>query len=281
MENLKNFLKENKLVLSCCVAGITILAICVAFICHDFFKSDHQAQIEYTDGNKHTTVIISEDPEDETGLGAFEEETLDIPTVESIETDEPVVDVDGFENALLTLPDDGEEHGLGLFIPADVSTPLNFKNNTVGKEYNTDNFAGAQCWDLFDVFMQNYADRRAQTCGSGAAKGMIADGCWQKNAGDEYEMIWNANDIQPGDWLIFTNGQYGHVGMAVGSVNNGYVALLGQNQGGTPAVGGGSATNIVNISLKNFGGAFRPKSFIVREPVAEPLVPDTGFHKTM
>lgn len=279
MDHLKNFLKENKLVLACSAAGLAILAICVAFICHDFFRGSHEAKIEYTDGNKHTTVIVSEDPTDESGLGAFEEDTLDIPTVESIETDEPVVDVDGFENALLVLPDDGEEHGLGLFIPADVSSPLAFKNNTLGHEYNTDNYAGAQCWDLFDVFVQNYADRRAQTCGTGAAKGMIADGCWQKNAGDEFEMVWNANDIQPGDWLVFTNGQYGHVGMAVGSVNNGYVALLGQNQGGTPAVGGGSATNIVNISLKNFGGAFRPKSYIVYIPEPDPLVPDTGIHK--
>lgn len=279
MWNLKKFLTENKLYLAIGVCGLVILAICVAFICHDFFKGGHQAHIEYNDENKHTTVIISKDPKDETGLGAFEEDTVDIPTVESIDSEDPVVDVEGFENAMLTIPDDGEEHGLGLFIPADVSSPLAFKNNTLNHEYNTDNYAGAQCWDLFDLFMQNYADRRAQTCGTGAAKGMIADGCWQKNAGDEYEMIWNANDIQPGDWLIFTNGQYGHVGMAVGSVNNGYVALLGQNQGGTPAIGGGSATNIVNISLKHFGGAFRPKAYIVDVPEPEPLVPDTGIHK--
>lgn len=277
-DDLLYFFKENKRVLLVGGIGVVLVAICLVFICHDFFNGNHQAQIEYGDGEKYTSIIVSEDVEDESGLGAFEEERSDIPTIESIDSVEPVVDVDGFENALLELPDDGEEHGLGLFIPVDVSTPLTFKNNTLGNEYNTDNFAGAQCWDLFDVFMQNYADRRAQTCGTGAAKGMIADGCWQKNAGDDYEMIWRVDEIKVGDWLIFTNGKYGHVGMAVGTPINGYVALLGQNQGGKPVTGGGSVTNIVNISLKNFGGAFRPKSYIIPEPVIEPVAPTTGLH---
>lgn len=281
MDQVKKWLSENKLVVTAIALALVVITVGAVLISHDFFKGGHQAKIEWGDDDTHTTIIISEDPEDESGLGAFEMETDEIPTVESIDSEGAVVDVDGFENAYLELPDDGEEHGLGLYIYADVSTPLAFKNFTLGNAYNTDNYAGAQCWDLADLFWQNYTDRRAQTCGTGSAKGMIADGCWQKNAGDDFEMIWNANDLQVGDWLIFTNGQYGHVGMAVGSVNDGYIALLGQNQGGAPVADGGSVTSIVNISLKYFGGAFRPKSYIVKLPEPDPLVPDTGIHKVL
>ena len=61
--------------------------------------------------------------------------------------------------------------------------------------------------------------------------------------------------------------------MALGKPNKGYVALLGENQGGTSCADGGSATNIINISLKTFKGAFRPKIYDL------PKVPDTGIVK--
>ena len=38
------------------------------------------------------------------------------------------------------------------------------------------------------------------------------------------------------------------VGMALGGVKNGYVALLGENQGGRACDSGGAATNIINIT---------------------------------
>jgi hypothetical protein len=58
--------------------------------------------------------------------------------------------------------------------------------------------------------------------------------------------------------------------MALGSYNNGYVALLGQNQGGYACDGGGQATNIINISLKDFAGAFRPKTYEKPDPEPTP-----------
>ena len=164
---------------------------------------------------------------------------------------------------------EGEECGQGRYIYAPTESPVAFKDYVYGGCWNTDGYYGAQCWDLADLFFQNYAGRNFSTCGTGAAKG--AWNCKEYNAGDEFELIYSPESLKAGDWVIFSSGQYGHVGMAMGSYNNGYVSLLGQNQGGAACEGGGSAANIVNISLKSFVGAFRPKSYIKPEPQPEPI----------
>lgn len=162
-----------------------------------------------------------------------------------------------------------EECGLGEYIYAPTDSPTVFKDYTINKCWDTDHHYGAQCWDLADLFWQNYASRNFSTCGTGAAKG--AWNCKEYNAGDEFELIYDATTLQAGDWIIFNSGQYGHVGMAIGEYNNGYIALLGQNQGGSSCTGGGSSANIINISLKTFLGAFRPKAYIKPEPEPEPI----------
>lgn len=179
-----------------------------------------------------------------------------VPTVENIDADN------------ITGCSEDEECGLGKYIYAPTTTAWDFRNYTFGHCWNTDDFAGAQCWDLGDLFWQNYTPRRLSTCGTGAAKGIW--NCKEYNAGDEFELIYDVTKVQLGDWLIFGNGTYGHVGMAMGGYNNGYVALLGQNQGGYACEGGGSSTNIINISTKSFLGAFRPKTYIKPEPQPEP-----------
>ena len=193
-------------------------------------------------------------------------ETIAAPTVESI---------DGAQLA----EECGEDEECGRGWHVDTSTPQAFQAGIINQCIDTDGHFGSQCWDAGNLFWQNYAGRALSTCGTGAAKGTIADGCYQKNAGDEFEMVWDANALQPGDWVVFTNGQYGHIGMALGYSNNGYIALLGTNQGGSPCSGGGSTANIINISLANFGGAFRPKSYVKAEPEPEPepeVVPVSG-----
>lgn len=165
--------------------------------------------------------------------------------------------------------DEGEECGKGEYIYAPTDTPIAFKDYTIGGCWDTDHHYSSQCWDLADLFWQNYAGRNFSTCGTGAAKGSW--NCKEENAGDDFELIYNPEDLQLGDWIIFSSGKYGHVGMAMGSYNNGYITLLGQNQGGTPCDGGGAAANIINISLKSFIGAFRPKAYIKPEPVPEPI----------
>lgn len=172
-------------------------------------------------------------------------------------------------NQLVNECPEGEECGQGRYIYAPTETFTVFKDYTLGNCFDVDGAYGAQCWDLAALFWMNYTQdgRTFSTCGTGAAKGSW--NCKEYNAGDDFDLIYDPLQIQAGDWVIFGSGQYGHVGMAMGSYNNGYVTLLGQNQGGSVCNGGGSSTNIINISLKSFVGAFRPKSYIKPEPTPE------------
>lgn len=174
-------------------------------------------------------------------------EELDVPTVENIDSSKATKD----ENS--------EVGGRGWSV--DASSPSAFRNAVIGKCIDTDGAYGSQCWDLGNLFWRNYTGRSFNTCGTGAAKGTIQNGCWQKNAGSEFEMIWDKTKIQAGDWVVFNNDTWGHVGMALGGYNNGYVALLGANQGGVACAGGGSSANIINMGLSSFAGAFRPKKY--------------------
>lgn len=215
---------------------------------------------------------------DEYGLGEIQEE---IPTVEAVESKMQV-----------TRPEEetecpeGEECGMGALVPyLDTSSPQAFANEVIGRCINVDGYAGSQCWDLADAFWENYAGYPLSTCGTGAAKGTIQDGCWQKNARDKFDMIWDATKIKAGAYIVTKTGTWGHICQAMGDYNNGYVTCLGQNQGGASCPGGGAAANIINLSLKDFAGAFMPKSYIKPEPKPEPKPtptpknPDTGIVK--
>lgn len=201
----------------------------------------------------------------ETDTGIIE--TLDAPTVEAVEGNQLIDEC----------PEGEEECGQGHYVYAPTETYTAFKDYTYGGCWNVDGAFGSQCWDLGALFWMNYTTngRSLSTCGTGAAAG--AWDCKEYNAGDEFELIYDPTQVQAGDWIIFNGGQYGHVGMAMGPYNAGYVALLGQNQGGPACAGGGAAANIINISTKNFRGAFRPKSYIKPEPTPEPEpIPVTG-----
>lgn len=186
------------------------------------------------------------------------EEIIQAPTVEA---------VDGNQ-----MMGDDEDYGRGAYF--DTSSPEAFREATYGLCIDVDGHYGAQCFDLANAFWQNYAGFSLSSCGTGAAKGTL--NCVERNAGDAFEMVYDTHSLQAGDWVVFTNGQYGHIGMALGGYNDGYIALLGENQGGEKCEGGGSSTSIINISLKNFGGAFRPKDYIKPAPV-EPDTPSTQF----
>lgn len=193
-----------------------------------------------------------------------------IPTVEEVDATGPQVNP---EEETPTECPEGEECGRGAAYPyVDTSTPQAFLNATLGGCYDIDGHYNEQCWDYAALFFLNYAGRTFYTCGTGAAKGAFADGCWQKNAGNEFDWITDAAKLQPGDIVGFNNGTYGHVGMAAGYYNNGYIALEGQNQGGGLCPGStmGARTNIINISLKSFAGAFRPKTYVKPDPKPEP-----------
>lgn len=188
--------------------------------------------------------------------------TIDVPTVEMVDSNQTIDESDlNFGQ--------GEWH--------DISSPDSYKNSVLGKCIDLDGKWGSQCVDGFSDFNYQYTGRWVTTCGTGSARG-IWD-CAEYNAGEDYLLITNPVDLQAGDWIIFDGGQYGHVGMALGYYNNGYIALLGENQGGSPCEGGGSAFNIINMSLKTFKGAFRPKIYIKPEPVPEPVIPISGCVK--
>ena len=164
---------------------------------------------------------------------------------------------------------EGDYEDLGWSETYNVSSPEAFRDDTLGKCIIANNRYGAQCVSLARVFWWSYANRDVSTCGTGMAKGMM--NCAEQNAGDDFLVFWGSNGIQDGDWIISDGGEFGHVGMALGAVKNGYVALLGENQGGHKCEGyGGSATNIINFNVKNVIGYYRPKAYIKPEPTPEP-----------
>lgn len=232
------------------------------------------ASLTYSEEAKPATITVGEEKIEaiETGQGAIGEETElktangeEIKTVEAVESNGPVVDESKVECP------EGEECGRGAGYPTlDVSSPQAFANATLGKCIDVDGYYMAQCWDSMSAFFYNYAGHILYTCGTGTAKGTIADGCWQKNAGSDFVMIWDAKQIQAGDIAVYSTGQWGHIGMAMGEYNNGYFTLLGQNQGGAACPGGGAAGNIINLSTRDFIGAFRPVAYIKPEPEPEP-----------
>lgn len=237
-------------------------------------KITTEASIEYSEEKTPATLTVGEQEIDkvEGGRGAIGEDVevekidgAEIPTVEAVESSGPVTEVN--------IPEcpEGEECGRGAVYPnLDISSPQAFANQTLGVCLDVDGYFGSQCWDSMSAYFYNYAGRILSTCGTGAAKGTIADGCWQQNAGTEFTMVWDPMLIQAGDIAVYSTGQWGHIGMAMGEYNNGYFTLLGQNQGGNSCPGGGSAGNIINLSTRDFIGAFRPVIYIKPEPEPEP-----------
>ena len=244
------------------IAGLSLMAGVIGATVHiNIENGKYSASVEYSDEQLPATV------EDDLG------EIIEIENIQGEEI-KTVEEVDGGkfedkETGVSVL--EGEYDDLGAAIETfDTSSPEAFKNATLGKCVYANNKFGAQCVSLARSFWWSYANRDVSTCGTGMAKGMM--NCWQQNAGNEFVVYWKQDEgnIQSGDWLVFDGGQYGHVGMALGPVKNGYVALLGENQGGKGCYGGGAATNIINISVKNLIGFYRPKAYIKPEPKPEP-----------
>lgn len=224
----------------------------------------NQGKLEVTIDYAPTQVITGDE-------GAYEGE--EIPTVEEIDGGGMFKDnlnVDGAEKELY--------YELGSMEQVDTSSALAFKNSTLGRCIVADNYFGAQCVSLARAFWWSYAGFDVSTCGTGLAKGMM--NCADDNARDRFEIIWETSQIQEGTWIVLDGSRTGHICMALGKVNNGYVSCLGENQGGIPCEYGvgGAGTNIINISVKNFIGGYTPVDYIIPEPEPEPvpITPDTS-----
>lgn len=266
---MKKEKKTNKrsiinLYLYLCIGMVGIVALTVALI------NKPEATSEIIDSFKSNIIVSDEQLPAyiEGDQGEIIEEDF-IPTFDEVDGGQ-FRDIDTGVSV-----EEGEYSDLGWSETYDVSSPEAFKNDTLGKCIIANNYFGAQCVSLARVFWWSYADRDVSTCGTGMAKGMM--NCAEENAGDDFVIYWaeDKNIIQAGDWLVFDGGQYGHIGMALGPVVNGYVALLGENQGGHSCGEnvGGSATNIININIKNLIGFYRPKAYIK----VIPANPDTGI----
>ena len=260
MSNSKKKITKNKFGIQLGTIVGLIIAILTGITLSVNFENDKwTASIQYK-GEDLPAYITNDRGE------LIEEKNEEIKTVEE-------VDGGKFEDKDTGVSlKEGEYADLGWSETYDTSTPEAFKNDTLGKCISARNYFGSQCVSLSRVFWWSYADRDVSTCGTGMAKGMM--NCAEQNAGDDFEIFWGNSNIQAGDWLVFSGGMYGHVGMALGPVVNGYVTLLGENQGGTPCEGGGAATNIINISIKNLIGGYRPKTYI--KPIPAPYEPDDG-----
>lgn len=256
------------IILACCAVILLGLGIGVRF--NQTEDGDIIIEPTYTMSEEQIPAVIENDQGE-----LVEDDT--IPTVE---------EVDGglFKDIDTGLSvTDGEYADLGWSETYNVSSPEAFKNATLNRCIIANNYYGAQCVSLARVFWWSYADRDVSTCGTGMAKGMMD--CATENAGDDFLVYWSDDyrEIQAGDWLVFNGGQYGHIGMALGPVVNGYVTLLGENQGGHSCGDnvGGSATNIININIKNLIGFYRPLAYVKPEPTPEPETPEVPECKVL
>ncbi len=190
----------------------------------------------------------------------------DVPTVET---------VDG--GIVEDCPEDSEECAKGAVLPSlDITSPNTFYNSVIDQCIDFDGAFGSQCYDEFAYFHYVYTGHWLSTNGTGAAYGIWDARDYNNPINPEtgetyYELITDPTQVRPGDFIVFYGGRYGHTGNAMGYYNNGYIALLGTNQGGRACTGGGSAANVINISMSNFRGAFRPRIWIPKpEPTPTP-----------
>ena len=195
--------------------------------------------------------------------------TLEPGNIEISETEEPikVEEVEGTKFDLGTLNARGE------FFRTD--TYSHFIEDTMGHCVSEGNIFGSQCVSLAQAFWTNYAGYGLSDCGTGSARGIWY--CKDDNARDEFMIINKSEPLQPGDWVVFDSGEWGHIGMVYDYQDGGYIPLYGENQGGKKCEEGGSQPNFILLSDKTLLGGFRPISYIIPEP--EPEAPDTGVAK--
>lgn len=151
------------------------------------------------------------------------------------------------------------------------STYNEWKLNTLGHEYDLDGYYGCQCWDYASLFWRNvgFPAGFPQT-----GTNHYASEVWSQkrnvNAGTQFDLIYNVGDILEGD-IIVMNGTSqnppGHITFANENYNGtNTISCMGQNQGGAPSPGGGTAVTINNLGLGDFLGAFRYKAWHTTPP---------------
>lgn len=151
------------------------------------------------------------------------------------------------------------------------STYAEWKTNTIGHEYDLDGSYGCQCWDYASLFWRNVGFPAGYPLTGGLH---YAYQCWTasrvENAGDTFDLIYALADVKQGD-VIVMNGTSanppGHITFADEDYDgSGYIWCVGQNQGGTPLPGGGTAVTRNHLGTGDFLGAFRYKAWHTTPP---------------
>ena len=111
-----------------------------------------------------------------------------------------------------------------------MKTPQLFINLYKGKEIDDDGAYGVQCVDGYRVFCK-WIKLGAYQTGTG-----YADGYWynRDNVASTFDFIYNANELQKGDWCFWAMGSScpsSHVAMFVGYAEEGFGYFFGENQG--------------------------------------------------
>ena len=145
------------------------------------------------------------------------------------------------------------------------ATYQQFRDATLGNGYNVDKAYGNQCWDFCALLWWQYG----LTLHTGP-KGWASE-CWTSsralNAVFPFTQVTNVSDIKRGDCVVFkgtSNYPTGHIAFADEDYKEGMTRMnfLGQNQG----QGSLSPSNIANLSLANFIGAFRNSNWTTPKP---------------
>lgn len=162
-----------------------------------------------------------------------------------------------------------ETGGMGNYYSVPIDSYEPFRSAVIGRGYDLDNAHSFQCWDGACLLWQQLG--RWLYTGNGCASG-----CWNlerdRNAGDDFELIWKKEDIKRGDVVVFGCGEFGHIGYADEDYcGNQYIRLLGQNQSDDMKF------CVINMSLQTFLGAFRFKKWIQHPaPAPEPSPAPSG-----
>lgn len=154
-----------------------------------------------------------------------------------------------------------------------------WKQNTLGNEYDVDGYYGCQCWDYCAELWYNLG------FGTGYPRtgaGGYAYECWTNsryvNAGTEFELIELLALVKEGDVVVLDRGRYsgdvaGHIAFADEDYTGGStLRLMGQNQEHSSAEYGYKVT-IDEMNVTKFLGAFRYKEWQHPTPPPPPTNP--------
>ncbi|MGX8850104.1 CHAP domain-containing protein [Amedibacillus sp. YH-ame10] len=137
-----------------------------------------------------------------------------------------------------------------------MKTPLDFRNEVLGKRFDIDGYYGAQCWDGYAYYMKWLGYTYAFCTSSNYVKDI-----WNnRNNNDMLKYCDVVSTLQQGDIAVFAETSetpYSHIAIFITDNGNGTGTFLGQNQGGYDG-----SFNEVSFSYKCLLGAFRPKCYI-------------------